>query len=107
MNPTLAPPPAPPPPRRPCRVGPFTLPIPAMQAGLAGYSDMAMRVVARRRGCPYAVNEAFLDQVLLRGGRGREKGAILCDEDHPVAGQLMGSEPDELAAASKLLIEAG
>jgi tRNA-dihydrouridine synthase B len=92
---------------RPCRVGPFTLSIPAMQAGLAGYSDMAMRVVARRRGCPYAVTEALLDQVLLRGGRGREKGAILCEEDHPVAGQLMGSEPDELAAASKLLIEAG
>ncbi len=92
---------------RPCRVGPFTLGIPAMQAGLAGYSDMAMRCVARRRGCPYAVTEALLDQVLLRGGRGREKGAVLCDEDHPVAGQLMGSEPEELAAAAKLLVEAG
>src|SRR4029079_6028039 len=87
-------------PSKKCRVGPFALAIPAMQAGLAGYSDMAMRVVARRRGCPYAVTEALLDQVLLRGGRGREKGSILCEEDHPVAGQLMGSEPDELARAS-------
>jgi nifR3 family TIM-barrel protein len=78
-----------------------------MQAGLAGYSDMAMRVVARRRGCPYAVTEALLDQVLLRGGRGREKGAVLCDEDHPVAGQLMGSDGNELAAAAKVLVEAG
>jgi nifR3 family TIM-barrel protein len=78
-----------------------------MQAGLAGYSDMAMRVVARRRGCPYAVTEALLDQVLLRGGRGLEKGAILCDEDHPVAGQLMGSEPEELAKAALLLKDAG
>jgi nifR3 family TIM-barrel protein len=78
-----------------------------MQAGLAGYSDMAMRVVARRRGCPYAVTEALLDQVLLRGGRGREKGAVLCDEDHPVAGQLMGSDGDELASAAKVLVEAG
>lgn len=92
---------------RPCRVGPFTLPLPAMQAGLAGYSDMAMRVVARRRGCPYAVTEALLDQVLCRGGRGREKGAILCDEDHPVAGQLMGSDPHELAQAAGILAEAG
>ncbi len=92
---------------RPCRVGPFALAMPAMQAGLAGYSDMAMRVVARRRGCPYAVTEALLDQVLLRGGRGREKGAILCEEDHPVAGQLMGTEAHEIAAASKLLLEAG
>jgi tRNA-dihydrouridine synthase len=92
---------------RPCRIGPFTLPLPAMQAGLAGYSDMAMRVVARRRGCPYAVTEALLDQVLLRGGRGLEKGAILCDADHPVAGQIMGSEPDELAKAAVLLKDAG
>lgn len=92
---------------RPCRVGPFTLSIPAMQAGLAGYSDMAMRCVARRRGCPYAVTEALLDQVLLRGGRGLEKGAILCDEDHPVAGQLMGSEAEELAKASRVLLESG
>lgn len=91
----------------PIRVGGFELRLPAMQAGLAGYSDMAMRVVARRRGCPYAVTEALLDQVLLRGGRGREKGAILCDEDHPVAGQLMGSDPEELARAAKLLVEAG
>ena len=92
---------------RPISVGPFKLDLPAMQAGLAGYSDMAMRVVARRRGCPYAVTEALLDQVLLRGGRGLEKGAILCEQDHPVAGQLMGSEPEELARAAKLLIESG
>ncbi len=78
-----------------------------MQAGLAGYSDMAMRVVARRRGCPYAVTEALLDQVLMRGGRGREKGAILCPEDHPVAAQLMGSDPDQVAGAAKILLEAG
>ena len=88
-------------------MGKFELAIPAMQAGLAGYSDMAMRVVARRRGCPYAVTEALLDRVLLKGGRGLEKGAILCDEDHPVAGQLMGSEAEELAAAAGILRESG
>ncbi len=92
---------------RPCTIGAFSLPLPAMQAGLAGYSDMAMRVVARRRGCPYAVTEALLDRVLISGGRGREKGAILCDEDHPVAGQLMGSEADEMAAAARILLTAG
>lgn len=94
-------------PARSCRVGPYTLTIPAMQAGLAGYSDMAMRVVARRRGCPYAVTEALLDRVILTGGRGREKRSILCDADHPVAGQIMGSEADEMAAAAKVLLAAG
>lgn len=94
-------------PSRPCRIGTFELPLPAMQAGLAGYSDLAMRLVARRRRCPYAVTEALLDQVLLRGGRGLEKGATLCPEDHPVAGQLLGSDPAELARAAKVLLEWG
>ena len=61
------------------RIGHLEFSAPFCQAGLAGYSDMAMRVVARRRGCGYAVTEALLDQVLLRGGRGLEKGAILCE----------------------------
>lgn len=95
------------PPSRLCRIGPHVLSISAMQAGLAGYSDMAMRVVARRRGCPYAVTEALLDRVILTGGRGREKRSILCEADHPVAGQLMGSEAAEMAAAAKVLLEAG
>ncbi len=92
---------------RPCRIGPHELALPAMQAGLAGYSDMAMRVVARRRNCPYAVTEALLDRVIITGGRGREKRSILCEADHPVAGQLMGSEADEMAAAAQILLESG
>jgi len=35
------------------RIGPIQLPLPFCQAGLAGYSDRAMRLVARRRRCPY------------------------------------------------------
>ncbi len=85
------------------KIGGFALSIPAIEAGLAGYSDMAMRVTARRRGCPYAVTEALLDRVVITGGRGREKGLILSDDDHPVAGQLLGSEAHEMATAAKIL----
>ena len=46
---------------------------PFFQAGLAGYSDGAMRLVARRHGCPYAVTEALLDQTLISGGKGRTR----------------------------------
>ena len=52
------------------RVGHLEFSSPFCQAGLAGYSDRAMRVVARRRGCPYAVTEALLDVILLNGGEG-------------------------------------
>src|SRR5687768_13606484 len=80
---------------------------PFCQAGLAGYSDRAMRLVARRRGCPYAVTEALLDIILVNGGEGLRKSIDISDEDHPVAGQIMGSEPDTMARAAQLLYQAG
>ncbi len=79
---------------------------PFYQAGLAGYSDAAMRLVARRHGCPYCVTEAMLDMFLLNGGRGLRE-AELRDDDHPIAGQLMGSHPAEIAEASKVLVSLG
>ncbi len=88
---------------------------PFFQAGLAGYSDAAMRIIARRHGCPYCVTEALLDRTILAGGRGFAKADLgeLHDnvpggaEDHPLAGQLMGSDPDEMAAAALKLVEQG
>lgn len=88
---------------------------PFVQAGLAGYSDAAMRIVARRHGCPMCVTEALLDRTLLAGGRGFAKADLgeLHDnipggeEDHPLVGQIMGSEPDEMAAAALKMIEQG
>ncbi|HTL28993.1 MAG TPA: tRNA-dihydrouridine synthase [Tepidisphaeraceae bacterium] len=76
------------------------------QAGLAGYSDRAMRVVARRRGCAYAVTEALLDVIMINGGAGLRKSIDINDEDHPVAGQIMGSEPDTMTKAAKILHQA-
>lgn len=78
-----------------------------MQAGLAGYSDRAMRLVARRRGCPYAVTEALLDVILLNGGKGLKQSIDINDEDHPIAGQLIGSEPHQMARAAVILAGAG
>src|SRR5918994_5904118 len=89
------------------RVGPITLAQPFCQAGLAGYSDRAMRVVARRRGCPYAVTEALLDVILLSGGEGLRRSIDINDEDHPVAGQVIGSELATMARAAQLLHQAG
>jgi len=88
-------------------IGPIHLGAPFCQAGLAGYSDRAMRLVARRRGCAYAVTEALLDVILLNGGEGLRRSIDLNDEDHPLAGQLIGSEPESMAAAAVILRDAG
>src|SRR5436190_13793915 len=88
-------------------IGHIQLAHPMCQAGLAGYSDRAMRTVARRRGCPYAVTEALLDTIMLNGGEGLRRSIDISDEDHPVAGQLIGSDPDTMARAAVLLQQAG
>src|SRR5215204_4133815 len=89
------------------RIGPIELPLPFCQAGLAGYSDRAMRLVARRRGCPYAVTEALLDVIMVNGGEGLRKSIDINDEDHPVAGQIIGAEPQTMSRAASLLQQAG
>lgn len=88
---------------------------PFFQAGLAGYSDAAMRIIARRHGCPFCITEALLDRTLLAGGRGFAKADLgeLEDnvpsgaEDHPLSGQIMGSDPREMAAAAIKMVEQG
>jgi len=119
---------------------------PFFQAGLAGYSDAAMRLVARRHGCPFCVTEALLDRTLINGGKGREREDpdLLASEcgtgdiednvpvdatslrggasrgargdgndasdmldDHPIAGQIMGTLPHEMAHGARLLVELG
>lgn len=117
---------------------------PFFQAGLAGYSDGAMRLVARRHGCPYCITEALLDRTLLAGGKGRRKEdpdlleregrkpSAASDQrsadrdeevfpdlgdvqdnrvidsatmnDHPIAGQIMGCTPHEMADGAAVLV---
>jgi tRNA-dihydrouridine synthase B len=89
------------------RIGTIHLDQPFCQAGLAGYSDRAMRLVARRRGCPYAVTEALLDTIMVNGGLGLKRSIDINDEDHPVAGQIIGSEAHTMARAARILHEAG
>lgn len=92
------------------RYTPIRIDAPFYQAGLAGYSDAAMRVVARRHGCPYCITEAMLDHFLIQGGKGLEH-AQLREGDHgpsaPICGQLMGSHPDDIVQGAKILVDLG
>lgn len=98
-------------PRVPALVPGFDVPF--FQAGLAGYSDAAMRLIARRHGAPFCVTEALLDRMLLGGGHGFDKADLVHlhenlpagRDDQPLAGQIIGSDPDEMAAAALKMIE--
>jgi nifR3 family TIM-barrel protein len=92
------------------QIGSLAIGFPVVQAALSGYSDWPMRVMARRFGASYALCEVMLDQFLvtLKTNRQRTKHHLhLSAEDHPVAGQLMGSEPEQFAQGAMKLVEAG
>lgn len=91
------------------RIGSIHLDFPVVQAALSGYSDWAMRVIARRHGAPYTLCEVMLDQTVLSLKDRRRTRHMLkvSDEEHPVGGQLMGADPEQFGPAAKRLVAAG
>jgi len=92
---------------RPLAIGNVAIGFPVVQAALSGYSDMAMRVIARRLGASYALCEVVLDQFVVSGQRKLARRWQISDEEHPVGGQLMGSDPVEFATAAAEMAAAG
>src|SRR6187401_2652918 len=93
----------------PLKIGPLHIGFPVVQAALSGYSDWPMRLIARRHGASYTLCEVLLDQFLVTfKDRARNKHFLyLTDEERPVAGQLMGAEPEQFAQGAVKLAEAG
>lgn len=89
------------------RLGSVEVGFPVVQAALSGYSDGAMRIVARRLGAAYTLCEVLLDRIVLEGSRKHDRLWRVTDEEHPVGGQLMGANPDDFAPAARRLAEAG
>lgn len=89
------------------RIGTVELATPFAQAALSGYSDAPMRLLAREYGCPYTLNEVVLDKLVLSGGKKMRRMLAIPPEDHPVGGQLMGSEPAQFAEAADEMVAVG
>jgi len=90
-------------------IGPLVLDFPVVQAALSGYSDLPMRVMARRHGAPYTLCEVMLDRfvVELKPRRKNRHFLQVADEEHPTGGQLMGADPADFAPAAARLVEHG
>ncbi len=88
-------------------IGSFSLDTPMAQAALSGYSDLAMRRLAREYGCPYTLNEVVLDRLVSQGGKRMQRMLAVDPNEHPVGGQLMGSEPEQFGIAADEMVRAG
>jgi tRNA-dihydrouridine synthase B len=84
------------------KIGSIELDMPFIQAPLAGYTDWPMRVISRRFGVPLTFTGVMLDQIALNHKALRKKLFQLGDEPHPVGAQLLGIEPEDMAAAAKV-----
>ena len=93
----------------PLRIGNVDIGFPVVQAALSGYSDWAMRLIARRMGASYSLCEVMLDQFLVSLKERKKTQHFLYNtpEEHPVAGQLMGAEPEQFSLGAQKLVEAG
>jgi tRNA-dihydrouridine synthase B len=94
-------------PLKPLRIGTLTLDFPIVLAALAGYSDLPYRLICRSLGAPYASTEVMIDRFLLQEGKLKKHLLRTAPDDHPVGGQIMGSDPATMAAAAVVLRDLG
>ncbi len=92
---------------KPLRIGVIPVDFPVGLGALAGYSDLPYRLVCRALGAPYCVTEAMLDRQVLLEGKLRKRLIRLDPADHPVGGQIMGTEPEVMAEAARSLDRMG
>ncbi len=89
------------------KLGSLSLDVPFFQASLSGYSDYAMRMFARRFGCPFALADVMLAKSVARP----EVLAKACfqpgADEHPVGAQILGETAAAMAKAARALVAAG
>jgi len=91
------------------RIGNVSLDFPVVQAALSGYSDTAMRVIARQLGAPYTLCEVMLDKFILEVKDRRKNHHFMhvAQDERPVGGQLMGADPELFGPAAARLVQRG
>jgi nifR3 family TIM-barrel protein len=82
------------------RIGTVSVDFPLVLAALAGYTDLPYRLICRSCSASYTATEAMLDRQVLLEGKLRKRMIRLDPADHPIAGQIMGHEPETMARAA-------
>lgn len=89
------------------KLGAIMLDVPFFQASLSGYSDYAMRKLARRFGCPFT----FADMMLAKSVANPRVLSMPCfrphDDEHPIGTQILGETPATMAKAARDLVAVG
>jgi len=89
------------------KIGTLSLSMPFIQAALAGYTDYPMRRLAHQFGCPLTFTGVMLDRIALHPKAMRQQKFLPYPDEHPVAAQILGDDPDIIAQAAAAFERAG
>jgi tRNA-dihydrouridine synthase B len=89
------------------RIGPFQLSSPVLVAPMAGVADRPYRDTCMTHGAALAAGEMVSARPALRGTRKSRQRLDHDGEPAPVAVQIVGADPDELADAARACVDGG
>ncbi|MBL8333772.1 MAG: tRNA dihydrouridine synthase DusB [Rubrivivax sp.] len=89
------------------RIGPYELPNGLFVAPMAGVTDRPFRQLCRRLGAGYAVSEMVTSKRELWQSLKTSRRADHQGEPRPIAVQIAGVDPDEMADAARYNIDRG
>ena len=89
------------------RIGPFELPNNLFVAPMAGVTDRPFRMLCRRLGAGHAVSEMVTSQRALWTSLKTSRRADHAGEPGPIAVQIAGVDPAEMADAARYNIDRG
>lgn len=89
------------------KIGPVEIEGNVILAPMSGVTEMPFRRLVKRHGASLVVSEMIASQAMIRQSRQSMKMATNCAEEHPMAVQLAGCEPDVMAEAAKLNADRG
>ena len=89
------------------QIGPYQLANNLIVAPMAGVTDRPFRMLCRRFGAGHAVSEMITADKSLRLSKKTLRRSDFDGETAPIAVQIAGSDPQELAAAARYNVEAG
>ncbi len=91
----------------PMQIGPYTLPNPVFVAPMAGVTDRPFRRLCRSFGAGHAVSEMVTSRRDLWASLKTSRRANHEGEPGPIAVQIAGTEPQEMADAARYNIDRG
>jgi tRNA-dihydrouridine synthase B len=89
------------------RIGSIELPNPLFVAPMAGVTDRPFRILCKSLGAGYAVSEMVTSRRELWDTLKTSRRADHCGEPSPIAVQIAGVDPDEMADAARYNIDRG